>query len=358
VAPQGLIDSPGSARVGFLEDLRRATELARDGAGGLDRVDLLIAGRRVRLLFAGPALVEPLLPALEHAVDRGAGDPDLTIRIWDTASTGAVMAAPAWGTDDYREHGVIDGFFDDELQITYQWITHSLSILEPARGEAVYWVEDPAEFPFFDRAAPLRKLLAGWLASRGLQLTHAAALGDEDGCVLLAGNAGAGKSSAALACLGSPVRHIADDYCVLAPVADAPPTVHSLYSSAKAHPDTIERLGLDPGWAANPDRPDGDKAVLYLHRHAPGRLVPAAPLRAIAVPRISGALETTYEPINGGQALAALAPSTMIQLPGTGPATMAALSGAARAVPCFRLDVGTDPAGVPAALERILGSAS
>ena len=83
-----------------------------------------------------------------------------------------------------------------------------------------------------------------------------------------------------------------------------------------------------------------------------------APLRAIAVPRISGTVETTYQPINGGQALAALAPSTMIQLPGTGPATMAALSGAARAVPCFRLDVGTDPAGVPAALERILGSAS
>lgn len=315
-----------------------------------------MAGRRISLRFAGEPLVAPLTDALGHAEVEPRGRAELTVRVWDSASTGVLMPTPPWSHDDYREHGVVRGWFDERLQIVFQWITNSVSVFEPERRSGIFWVSDPAGFPYFDRAAPLRKLLHLWLASEGLQLTHAAALRGESGCVLLAGNAGAGKSSAALACLGAPgLTHIADDYCVIEPSpADGPPMIHALYSSAKAHPDTIERIGIDPAMVANPVREQGDKAVMFLHRHVPELLADGAPLGAITVPVISGRPQTRVLPLSGGQALGALAPSTMLQLPGTGAATMRSLGAAVRAVPCFRLEVGTDPAEVPAALLGVL----
>ena len=45
------------------------------------------------------------------------------------------------------------------------------------------------------------------------------------------------------------------------------------------------------------------------------------------------------------------------QLPGTSATTMARLSSLVRAVPAYRLAAGTDPAGVAAAVERILEDA-
>ncbi len=357
MAESGLIAAaPPADRDAFLADLEAATDRAGAAAGGFDRRDYGLAGRRISLRFAGPSLLAPLADALGHAEIEPIGGPDLTVRVWDSASTGVRMPTPPWGHDDYREHGVIRGWFDERLQVVFQWITSSVSVLEPERGRATFWVADAAGFPYFDRAAPLRKLLHLWLASEGLQLVHAAALRGESGSVLLVGNAGAGKSSAALACLGAPgLGHIADDYCVLEPAAaGAPPVVHPIYSSAKAHPDTIARLGLDPAMIANPIREQGDKAVLFLHHHVPDLLAGRAPLRAIAVPVISGRPDTRLRPVGGGQALAALAPSTMLQLPGTGAATMRSLAAAVRSVPCFRLEVGTDPAAVPGVVAKAL----
>lgn len=357
MAEPGLIDrAPSVDREAFLAEVRAAGERAAEATGGLERRDFAIAGRRLSLLFAGEPLIEPLTAALEHARIEPLGEPDLSVRVWDSVSSGVAMPAPRWGPDDYREHGVVRGWFDDDLQIVFQWITNSVSVLEPRRGAGTFWVADPEIFPFFDRAAPLRKMLHLWLASQGLQLTHAAALTGPAGAVLIAGNAGAGKSSATLACLPSAeLGHLADDYCVLESAGDGkPPRVHALYSSAKANPDTIERLGLDPDWVANPIRQEGDKAVFFLHRHLPGKLVEGAPLAAIAVPAITGEPGTRLVPARAGVAFAALAPSTMLQLPRTGPATLAILRDAAGSVPCFRLEVGTDPAQVPERLAELL----
>jgi hypothetical protein len=346
--------APPAEREAFLGALRRTAEAAGEASGGFDERRFRVAGRLIALHFAGPALVAPLTEALGSARTDGAGPPDLTVRIWDSESTGTTMPAPPWGPDDYREHGVIRGWFDADVQLTWQWITNALSVLEPAAGEGMHWTASAGFYPYFDRAAPLRKLLHLWFAHEGMPFTHAAALGDEDGCVLLAGGSGAGKSSATLACLGSQIGHIADDYCVLELGEDGI-GVHATYSSAKANDDSLARLGLPLDLAENPVRERGDKAVILLDRHFPDALVPRGRLRAIAVPEITGERHTRVEPASPALAMAAIAPSTMLQLPGTGEATMAALAAAARSVPCFRLAAGTDPAEVPGAIEEMLG---
>ena len=219
----------------------------------------------------------------------------------------------------------------------------------------MFWIPDAAEFPFYARAAPLQKLLHLWFASNGLQVAHGAAVAGEAGCVLLAGNSGAGKSSATLACLPSPLLgHLGDDYCVLEAEPGGGTDVHALYSSAKASAETMERLGLDPAIVANPVRAADEKAVFFLADHAPDQLVTRATLRAIAIPAVTGGRETRLVPVGRGEALAALGPSTMLQLPGTGAATLARLAAISRSVPAFRLEAGTDPELVAPALAELL----
>ena len=354
MAEQGLIQAPPAGREAFLAALRSTAERAGEAAGGFDERRFLIAGRLIALRFAGPALIPPLTEALGGVRSEERRTPDLVVRIWDSESTATSMPPPPWGADDYREHGVIRGWFDEQVQCTWQWVTNALSVLTPATGEGWHWTASPDGYPYFDRAAPLRKLLHLWFAHEGLQFTHAAALGSPEGCVLLAGSSGAGKSSATLACLGSPVGHVADDYCILERRGEEI-DVHATYSSAKANADTLERLELPESLAENPVREPGDKAVVLLDRHFPEKLVPRAPLRAIAVPVVTGERRTRLVPASPAVAMAAIAPSTMLQLPGTGGETLRAIAAAVRSVPCFRLEAGTDPDGVPAAIGELLG---
>jgi len=358
LAEQGLIAraSPGE-RENYLSELRLAAEDAERAAGGLLRRDLRVAGLTISVRAAGEEMLEALTGAFAHALvelEPGGPPPDLTIRAWDRASTGVTLPPPSWGSDDFRGAGAVRAFSTDGLHVLFQEFSNTVSVLDPGAGEGMFWCADAAELPFYERAAPLCKLLHLWLSDRGLQLAHAAAVAGESGCALIAGAAGAGKSSAALACLGAPgLKHLADDYCVVERRPDGI-VVHPLFSSVKATDDTVERLRIDPATISNPVRIETDKALVFLGVHRPGDLAEASPLRAIVVPEITGRPESRLLPADGGVALAALAPSTMLQLPGTGAATMAALAAAARSVPCHRLEAGTDPAGIPPLMRELL----
>lgn len=353
-------------REAYLTELNAAADEAEHAAGGLRRRDLLIAGRRITILAAGDELLAALTDAFAHALVEPdpAAAAELTIRAWDRASTGVTLPPPAWGSDDFRGAGGVRAFSTDGLHVLFQEFSNTVSVLDPGAGEGMFWVADAAGLPFYERAAPLCKLLHLWLAGRGMQLAHAAAVAGPSGCALIAGPAGAGKSTAALSCLGHPgLGHLADDYCIVEPSSGGPEDsgesgsevrVHPLFSSVKATDDTVARLRVDPAAIVNPVRLPTDKALIFLGRSCPGDLAAAAPLRAIVVPEITGAPQSRLVPADGGLALAALAPSTMLQLPGTGAATMRALAAAARSVPTYRLAAGTDPAGIPASLAELL----
>jgi hypothetical protein len=55
--------------------------------------------------------------------------------------------------------------------------------------------------------------------------------------------------------------------------------------------------------------------------------------------------------------LAALAPSTLMQLSGLRPDALALLGSAVRDLPVFTLDVGPDVAGIPSALAEVVRQA-
>ena len=225
-------------------------------------------------------------------------------------------------------------------------------VLDVERNEAVYWVETAAQIPYFEMAAPLRLVLHGWLRTKGIEVVHAAAVGSDDGCVLLVGKAGSGKSWTALAAARSDLRILADDYCLVSP--GTPTRVSSVYNAAKTHGDALDRLPFLDQMVSNPSRPDDDKAVYFLQEHMPDRLLLDADLRAIVIPRRTTAQTAVLSPAPRGAALAALAPSTILQLPAAGAETLERLTELVRNVPTYFLDVGTELSAIGPTIKPLL----
>lgn len=329
-------------RQAFADELRQTFCAAAERAGGtVDRFFRLADGS-ARLSFAGDALVPTVTRSLAHLVVDPVPQASITIRLWDSVSTETAMPPPPWGLDDYREVGSIRGFFDHELSCVF---TRALSVFDARADEGFYWIRAPRESAV---PSPLRALFHLWLSSRRLQLVHAAAVGRSDGCVLMVGKSGSGKSTAALACLGSPLRYLSDDYCAVRP-DDL--TVFSLYSSAKTDRDIGDRLPFLAPLVTDGDPFVDGRALCFLNEHLSEHLLRTAPLRAILVPRV-GRRATALVRTTAVSALAAMVPSTMFQLPGSGERAFRRLSRLAAEAPCYELEIGPDVREVP---EVILG---
>ena len=325
---------------------------AADAAGGAVLRHYAIAGLSVTLRFAGPALVERLSAALDHHPGGDPTAPALTISIWDTASTGVLLPAFPRDAFDGGTSGVARTAEPPTVRAKYRPDLRSLCLLDRRADQATFCVFDGARLPYWETGAPLRPILHWWMTDHDRQLVHAAAVGTASKGILLVGRGGSGKSSAALACLGSALRYAGDDYCLVS--FDPQPRAHSLYSSAKLDAGQARRF---PGLAraiVNADRLTSEKALFLLHRHFPQYLQESFAVGAIVVPVIAGRGRSWLEPTSAGSALLALAPSTILQLPGAGRTALATLSGLVQRVPCYVLHLGDDPAVLPPLLESVL----
>lgn len=343
--------SPSGRSPGGLASLPRLFAAATAAAGGVTERRVVIAGQSVHLVFAGPALASLLTTAFDH-LPEARGPADLTIHVWDEASTG-VPPPPLPSADDTDEPvGLRVLFGDERLRAVYQPGQQCLSVLDREHGQAWYWVGDAAALPYWENGAPFRILLNWFLAGRGVQFVHAGAVGGPDGGLLLAGKGGSGKSTTTLLCLRAGMRYAGDDYVAVG--GGARPWVQSLYGSAKLDGRQLERFPDLASAVANPDRPDEDKAVVFVGRRYSERLIADFPLRAVVLPRIKGGTESTLRPVPAAAALAALAPSTIFQLPGTGAGALRSMADVLRGVPAYVLDLGTDLDAIPPVLQGVL----
>lgn len=333
-----------------------------DAAGRVGSVDrhVRIAGRIVRLRFAGPALVPVLTRAFSHLACEPAAEPALTIHLAGGAAVslpdtpwGAIdRAASAWDDDD----GALTHVRDERIDGLLRLDGGSLAMLDHASATALLWTASPDRVPRHERAAPLRAILDWWGGDHGWRVVHAGAVGTADGGVLLVGKAGSGKSTATLACLGSGLAYAGDDG--VAVTLDAEPIVHSLYCSAKLEPHHLRRTlphlasALDDSEAAHLG-----KRMFFLDGARRGEIAAAFPLRAVLVPRVVDGERTTSRPVAAAAGLLALAPSTLFQLPGARRERLSHMAEVLRRVPVHALDLGRDLSTVAPAIRAVLAGA-
>jgi hypothetical protein len=317
---------------------------------------LLIAGRTVRIAFAGDALVTVVCGALAPRLStNGAGPPDLTLKLWDARSTGVSAPLPPGAPSAYGPHGEIQGYAAGPVFAAYSLDSGALSVLDAESATGYFWVRDARNLTLHEFGAPLLSLFGWFFRARGTQLVHAAVVGRGGQAVLLAGPGGSGKSTTALACLAAGLDHIADDYTL---VSGAPsPVVHAFYATAKLNADSLARLPLFARAISNPERDPGEKALLHLGPAAASQTAERATLRAIVLPCVHARGAPALTAVTAGEALRALAPSTIFQMAGAGASTFASLGALVKAVPAFRLDLGSDLAAVAACVARLLPTA-
>ncbi len=323
-----------------------------------------IAGRLVALRFAGSALVRKLTAAIGHlqAPEDRSAEPDLTIDIWDSASTQTplplllasfvdLLRLRWFERLDIRKE--VKGYHSERIRTIFHLGPDILSLYNPERRTAIYWINSVDDIPYYEEGYPLTPILNWWLEQNGLQLMHAASVGNEAGGVIICGKGGSGKSTTALSCINSRLKFLGDDYCALE--TNGTPRIWSLYSTSKLKgPEDVARFPRFRDLISNMDRLGDEKALLFLNEHMPESLIASFPLRAVFVPRITGLPHTDVSEISAMSALRSLAPSTLFQLPGDGAAAFKKMSDLVKSVPCHSLNLGTTIERIPDAIADFL----
>jgi hypothetical protein len=315
---------------------------------------LRIACSAVSLSFAGPALEPIILPALRHLRTAAVPVPDLAVHLWSWRQTGSVLAPPPWDLVDFHERGNTRAWHDERFTLSYDRRTDVFSAVDTLGRRAVYWTRDAETLPNYTAAAPMHRLLQGWLRTRGSHLLHAASIGYRDGALLLAGRSGSGKSTTAMLAFDSDLLYAGDDFAL---VQEGPePLVHGLYSTAKLNRDGLDRMPALWPRVSNPSRLEIEKALVYLDDCDEVGLLDRAPLRAIVLPHVADREDSAAAPVSPFDAYRTIGPDTAFTILGDGRHLLATIRDLVNRVPCFELALGRDPEGVRAALREILSS--
>lgn len=342
------------------EGFDRASEVS-----GVQTRDYHVAGNRLRLRFAGDALQPSIVPALEHLEMPVEGDGTFSIDLFDSQSTKTPLPFLAarfvdllklrwWELLEGRRE--VAGLNGPRIRTVFHLGPDILVLLDKEQNRGIYWVENAATIPYYEKGYPLSVLLNWWLGAQGCAMVHAACIGNANGGVLLTARGGSGKSTTTLNCVQSGMRIVGDDYTAIDLQGGR---AHSLYNTIKLK--TLADVQRFPGLetkVCNLDRvgdgSDQEKAMVFLHQHYPQALIDSMPLRAILVPRIVDRIETKIVPASASEAFKALAPSTVFQLPGNAHDAFRSLAQISKRWPTFEIQLGSDFALIPLAIESFL----
>jgi hypothetical protein len=336
-----------------IEELATSFDRAARAAGFVER-SIRIGAAPVRLRFAGVALAEQLSRAFDHLVEDEAGEPALTIHVWDSADSGT-PPPPLPSLAPGSPRGTTVYTAADGRHFASRPALGQLSAYEQSTANAWFWCSNAHELPFWEPAAPFRQIFHWWLPDRGALLLHAAAVGRATGGVLLVGAGGSGKSTSALSCLTSDLLYAGDDY--VAVELEPEPHVLSLFCSGKLEPDHSTLLPHLPSPSFAGDGALEEKSVFYVAERFPDRMCRGFPLRAIVAPRVQGS-EPQVSPRGPAQVLAALAPSTLLQLVPARQEALSSMAGLLSSIPAFGLEVGGPTDLIPPTIERLLDELS
>ncbi len=311
-----------------------------------------LAGTVVCLSFAGDALIPHLAPALRHLRTEEDLRPDLVIHIWDSESTGVKAPAPPCEWTHFTNRGDLWGFESKRIKTAFHYSEYSVNLIDLHDRIGVYWVKTPRHFPYWVYSSPFRSLFHWWLREKGAQLVHAAAVGTDEGAVLITGKGGAGKSSTALRCLDAGFLYLGDDYVVVR--KDPVPTVHSLYCTAKLSPSDMERFPSFKDFEKTAFQENPDKETLFLYPRLKHLVRADMPLVAVLTPEITGETHPSLEPASFWHLHRSMSFTTMSQLPGADHWTHEYLGALLEKLPCFTLRLGNSRTQVPLVVKECL----
>lgn len=265
---------------------------------------------------------------------------------------GGIPEPAQWGDAHFTEYGFAERLAGAGLRGHYFHDLDFWQVYDPERRIGVQLMTSPDAFPPWEPTAPLRAFLHWEYAARGMRLTHAGTLGANGKGVLLAGAGGAGKSGTVAAGLLNGLDSVGDDY-VLIDLAGGV-TARPLFSTLKQDPQGFARLGLKQRLRIESPLNWQGKHTFHIADIAP-RPVPAAlDIVALVVPHIGGGEMSSIVPVSRRDAMIALAPSGIMQMPGERESGFRFFGDLTRQLPSYRLSLGTHPEEIAGTLADFL----
>lgn len=220
-------------------------------------------------------------------------------------------------------------------------------ILDHHRREGLMWIADESLLPSWEQGSPFKTMINWFIAPSPLLMVHAGAVGTAAGGCLLVGQGGSGKSTTVAACFARGMPVCGDDL-ILVSEGDGGYRAWGLYDSLKYDPESSIVL---PG--ALTSAPFAMSAAKRLIRYSDVRadgLAREMPLRAVLRAVITHGNRTAIVPEHPAAMLKSLAPPTVFLLRGHEEAALPKIGRMVRQLPCYRLELGTDPAAAATCL--------
>ncbi|MES2176675.1 MAG: hypothetical protein V4550_02325 [Gemmatimonadota bacterium] len=344
----------GGATLAYFDAVDDAYLRAAAVHGGTFDHNYSVAGRTVTVRFAGAALVGELTRAISHLTADAAADPDLTICVWDSESSGIALPDTPWPVQAFQDRREMWGVNGERVRVVYEFAEEPrLHVYDRERKTAILWAQSAKGICFYERAAPFFRPFHWALGERGLQLAHAAAVGSSAGGVLLGGKGGSGKSTTTLACLAAGLGAAGDDYVMLED--GTTPMAHSLYNKAKLFANHMrDAMPALLASVVNREEMEAEKAVVQIDDVYPGQLVVSMPIRAVLVPHITGEQKSELVESSSALGITAIAPSTVFQLRWAGREDFERIASVVRRVPNYQLRLGRNLEHAAETIARLL----
>jgi len=274
-----------------------------------------------------------------------------------TGSAAPFIRLPPWNlphTDERhleRLHLTPDG----KVSALYDHGRDCWMIIDMNTRRALLWIADAGRLPVWEGAAPFKQFLQWSLVDTTLSMLHGGAVSHSHQGLLLLGPGGSGKSTTVAACLQAGLGVCGDDLVVVDRSARGW-VVHALYNSIKLFPNAA--IAVPSMLKGAPSRECGDKRSIRYSDVAAGALVHTTPLRALMHCKITANKTSRLIPVAPAEMLKAVGPPTVFLLRGREAHILKEVSALVRALPCMRLELGTNPAEAAELLRRWLENCS
>jgi len=300
------------------------------------RSDCGVAGRCFSFSAWSDRALGAMTRPIEHLPKPDSGAQRLSVEICDGADAelDAFLSSSTAGSGPahIRPRLVLG---DGNVTLGAAWpASGMLALLDKRSDHAVVWLGEPDRIGVADAATLIRALVAWWIANDDCGVVHAAAVAGPRGAALLTGRGGTGKSSTAAACFQAGLHFIGDDsvFC-RADTAE----VFSLNTCVSLFEQDLAQYhsGLDAGAATTPGR-DG-KIVVDLAQVDRDRIVSHVPICAVVSLVRSGPGPVELCPAARPRVLAALAPSSVFNVPTPEQRTLSMIAALVRRIPTYEL---------------------
>jgi len=349
------VNSKKNIEVGaFFETLKKLViEAQRNQQSTL--YDLDLAHISVHLNFFGNELSRILLPALSHITrsSTASQQPEYRIHVLDATAINSPFPAIEDIVNKFIFRGDIENFSSPQYQIAYLIHPKIICAVDHFNKIGIVIAQDSKRIPTFITASPFKEIFNWIMLNNQRSLIHAAAVGNQDGAVLLTGKSGAGKSVTAIRCLFDGFDFYGDDIVGIS--NSHKPVVHAIFASAKIfQKDCPTIAGLEKYYHLNNISPN-NKEVFFLEEHFKRQLPLQSSIKAILhIVQSDG--EAAISPTSVANVLNIVGSTSFSIFPYFHQNHTIQLISLFKSLPCFKFELGNQVDNIAPSLRRFLKS--